>query len=90
MSSHQTAESLYMRNVISILILVLASFASISAYADNMPSLRLRAVIVNLTLMPIEQAIAFCDERNLDCPAIREKAEEEKKRLLAENNVKSF
>lgn len=34
--------------------------------------------IINLTTMPIAEAIAFCDERNMECPALRKKYEQER------------
>ena len=33
------------------------------------------ARIINLATMPVEEAIAFCDQRNMACPAIRERYE---------------
>jgi hypothetical protein len=45
-------------------------FISTPAFAQT-ATLPIRAVIINLTQMPIEQAIAFCNERGLECPNIR-------------------
>ena len=51
---------------------------SSDSQAENF-TLTIRATIINLTLIPLEDAIAFCDERNLECPALRFEADEKKR-----------
>ncbi len=41
-------------------------------------TLPISARIINLTTMPVQEAIAFCDEHNMACPALREKSRNEK------------
>ena len=48
--------------ILFIILLILS--LSMPAYAES-TQLPIRAVIINLTQMPIKQAIAFCDERGL-------------------------
>ena len=45
------------------------------------------ATIINLTTVPIEEAIAFCDERNLACPALREKYEMQVQQIKTEESI---
>jgi hypothetical protein len=53
-----------------IITITLCIFISAPAFAQT-ATLPIRAVIINLTQMPLEQAIAFCNERGLECPNIR-------------------
>ena len=59
------------------LVIGILSWAS-DSQAENF-TLTIRATIINLTLIPLEDAIAFCDERNLECPALRFEADEKKR-----------
>ncbi|MEC8664671.1 MAG: hypothetical protein VXY16_04300 [Pseudomonadota bacterium] len=61
----------------AIMAVGIISWAS-DSQAENF-TLTIRATIINLTLMPLEDAIAFCDERNLECPALRFEADEKKR-----------
>lgn len=54
--------------------LLLLSVSTCSAHSAE-ATLPMSARIINLTDMPLEEAIAFCNERNLVCPAIRSKAD---------------
>ena len=66
-----------------------AVMAATPAYAES-ARLPIKASIVNLAAMPIEQALNFCDQRNLDCPAIRIKAaiEERQRDSRSDDNLK--
>ena len=59
------------------LVIGILSWAS-DSQAENF-TLTIRATIINLTLIPLEDAIASCDERNLECPALRFEADEKKR-----------
>lgn len=43
--------------------------------------LPIKVKIVNLTTMPVKDALQFCNERHIACPAIREKQRLERKRI---------
>lgn len=61
--------------VILFFILVISAFISLAAHSAE-ATLPMSARIINLTDMPIEEAIAFCDERNLVCPELRSQWDE--------------
>lgn len=52
-------------------------FIATDAFAAS-AILPMQAKITNLTTIPVAEAIAFCDERNLECPALRRKYEQER------------
>jgi hypothetical protein len=60
-----------MKHIFLALSLVLVLMPTdVFAASANLP---VTARIINLTTMPIEEAISYCDERNLACPSLREK-----------------
>lgn len=61
----------------AIMAIGVMSWAS-DSQAENF-TLTIRATIINLTLIPLEDAIAFCDEHNLECPALRFEADEKER-----------
>ena len=58
-----------------LILLILLLFPNVALSAEA--TMGMGAKIVNLTLIPIEEAVAFCIERQIDCPAIFEEYEEE-------------
>lgn len=58
-----------------------------SAWAAN-DILPIKVRIVDLTQMPLSEALQFCDERNMSCPAIREKAQEKEEKSPKEEGDK--
>lgn len=64
--------------ILSLTILTCMATPSFAASVE-MP---VNVKIFNLAQMPVEEAIAFCNERNLACPAIREKHEKESRAEL--------
>ena len=58
--------------------LILASvvvnfFIAAPVFAGNSAALPISVKIVNLSTMPLAEAMAFCEERNMACPVIRAK-----------------
>lgn len=47
-------------------------FASSQSYGASV-ILPIRVGIVNLTLLPLPEAVAYCDAHGLACPAIRDR-----------------
>lgn len=72
-----------MKHIFLTIILILLSTNAFAASA----SLPVMVKIINLTQMPIEEAIAFCNERNLACPDLRQKYESTKKGANAINGI---
>lgn len=62
-----------------VLLGVLSSNAWASGSSGASATMPIKAKFVNLTTMPLEEALAFCDERSMPCPALREKYEASKK-----------
>lgn len=60
-----------MKQILLTLGLVLITTEAFAASV----ALPIRATIINLTALPLAEAIAFCDERNMECPALRMKHE---------------
>ena len=69
--------------LVLVLVLVLMPTDVFAASAD----FPVTAKIVNLTTMPIEEAISYCDEHNLQCPSLREK--NEKAQMLMETSYQN-
>ena len=61
-----------MKQLLAIISLLLIT-TNAQAASTSLP---IKAEIINLTLMPLEDAIAFCDERALECPLLRIKYEQ--------------
>lgn len=58
-------------------LLCAAVMAAMPASAESV-KLHMKARIINLTLMPIDEAVKFCDDRNMACPELRYRAEQMK------------
>ena len=58
-------------------LLCAAVMAAMPASAESI-KLHMKARIINLTLMPIDEAVKFCDDRNMACPELRYRAEQMK------------
>ena len=58
------------------LILALALLSPVIAFAGE-ASLPIKATIINLTKIPLDDAIAFCDEHNFECSSIRDEYEQQ-------------
>lgn len=56
-------------------LLCAAMMAAMPASAESV-KLHMKARIINLTLMPIDEAVRFCDDRNMACPELRRQAEQ--------------
>jgi len=66
-----------MKTVFFSLLIVFVSIFIISGNAfANTATMPIQVKVVNLTQMPLEDAIAYCDERSMACPALREEYEE--------------
>jgi hypothetical protein len=59
------------------LILLLTFVPGNALAASASASLPISVSIINLATLPVEEAIAFCDDRYIACPAIRKKYEKE-------------
>lgn len=77
-----------MKNMILAVLLVLGfageAWAASQVNTGATVKLPVAAKIVNLALMPVGEAIAFCDQRALACPAIREKYAEQQDQFAGE------
>lgn len=66
---------MYVFIVVTWFLLSLVYFAVKPAHSAE-ATLPMSATIINLTDVPLEEAIAFCDERNLICPELRSQWDE--------------
>lgn len=52
------------------IIFISCGLSAMPVYAETV-TMPIKGRIENLNDRPVEQAIAFCDERNMECPNIR-------------------
>lgn len=68
MNLENFANIIFIFGIIAFVYIFLLGRCTANAAEVNLP---MSAKIINLTDMPIEEAIAYCDAHNLPCPALR-------------------
>lgn len=70
---------------LTLAVVLVTSQAFANPNIEVSVKLPIRSQIINLATMPVEEALAFCNERNMACPAIRNKYEMQRRGQIGES-----